>query len=265
MNQPPQPKPRAGTGQGTTVFVALVLAAALSRVALAQPDGVEPAARQLLKTSTDFLARQQQFSLDTESSLEVVSASGQKIQYDHTAKVSVQRPNKCRAERTGEIVDQIFYYDGKSLTLHNPNGKYYATIAAPSSLEEMLDFAREKLDVVAPAADLLYTNAYDILMQDVSSGFVVGKGVVDGMRCDHLAFRAPHVDWQIWTEEGCRPLVRKLLITSRDMLNAPQFTVVVKNWNLKPRFGAATFTFKPPQQTERVEFVRTDADRFKAK
>jgi hypothetical protein len=178
---------------GSGVALVLILAAASPQVALAQPDEVEPAARQLLKAATDFLARQQQFSLDTESSIDVVSASGQKIQYDHTAKVSVQRPNKWRAERTGGLVDQVFYYDGKSLTLHNPHGKYYATIAAPGTLEEMLDFARAKLDVVAPAGDLLYKNAYDILMQDVTLGFVVGEGVVNGVRCNHLAFRTPHV------------------------------------------------------------------------
>ena len=249
----------------SAVAIALLLAAALPQTAPAQTDGVTPAATQLLKASTDFLARQQRFSLDTANSIDVVLPSGQKVQFDHTAKVSVERPNKLRAERTGDMVDQVFYYDGKSLTLHNPYGKYYATIAAPSSLEEMLDFAREKLDVVAPAADLLYTNAYDILMQDVSSGFVVGKGVVDGMRCDHLAFRAPSTDWQIWIEEGSRPLVRKLVITSLEMLNAPQFTVVVKKWDLKPKFGAATFSFKPSKQTQKLEFVRKDLDALKAK
>jgi hypothetical protein len=250
---------------GRGVAVALLLAAAPPQAALAQPDEVAPAAKQLLKASTDFLARQQQFSVGTESSIDVVLASGQKIQFDHTAKVSVERPDKWRAERTGDLVDQVFYYDGKSLTLHNPHGGYYATIAAPGTLEEMLDFAREKLDVVAPAGDLLYKNAYDILMKDVTSGFVVGKGVVDGVRCDHLAFRAPNVDWQIWIEEGSRPLARKLVITSRDMLNAPQFTVVTKNWNLKLEFSAATFSFRPPQWLRKLEFVPKDADGIKAK
>lgn len=255
-------EPRHGTGtyRRGAVLVALLLATALPRAALAQPDGIEPAARQMLKASTDFLARQQKFSLETESSLDVVSDSGQKIQYDHTVRVSVQRPNKWRAEGTGEPVDQVFYYDGKSLTLHNPHRRYYATSPAPGTLEEMLDFAREKLDVVAPAADLIYTNAYDILMQEVTSGFVVGKGVVAGVRCNHLAFRAPHVDWQIWIEDGSRPLVRKLVITSQDMLNAPQFSVVVRKWNLKPRFGAATFKFKPPARTQKLEFVMQDAE-----
>lgn len=248
------------------VAVALVLlhAAGMPQTALAQPAEVSPRAAELLKASTDFLAGQQQFSLDTESSIEVVLASGQKIQFDHTARVSVERPNKLRAERTGDLVDQVFYYDGESLTLHNPVGNYYAKIAAPGTLEEMLDFAREKLDIVAPASDLLYRNAYDILMQDVTSGFVVGKGVVDGARCDHLAFRAPHVDWQIWIEEGDRPLVRKLVITTRDKLNAPQYTVVAKNWNLEPKFSAATFRFTPPKCPHEVQFVPRGADGVKA-
>ena len=244
---------------GRASAVALCLTLTLPQAALSQPSGVAPAAQQLLKASTDFMARQQRFSADTESSIEVVLDSGQKIQFDHTAKVSVERPNKLRAERTGDLVDQVFYYDGKSLTLHNPDGNYYATIAAPGTLEELLDFARDKLDVVAPAGDLLYKNAYDILMQEVTSGFVVGKGVVDGVRCDHLAFRAPHVDWQIWIEEGKRPLMRKLVITTRDKFNAPQFTVVTKNWNLKPKFSARTFGFTPPRGVQKVEFVLKDA------
>jgi len=252
------------------VAVALLVAAALpqvalSQVAVSQPAGIAPEARQLLKASTDFLARQQQFSLDTESSIDVVLASGQKVQFDHAAKVSVERPNKLRAERTGDLVDQVFYYDGKTLTLHNPVGNYYATTAAPGTIEEMLDMAREKLDIVAPAGDLLYKNAYDILLQDVTSGFVVGKGMVNGVRCDHLAFRAPHVDWQIWIEDGARPLLRKLVITTRDKLNAPQFSVVVKNWNLEPKFAAETFSYVPPKCPEKGEFVLKDADAPKAK
>lgn len=254
----------ARMSKGWVVGMALLVAATLPLPALAQATAISPQAVQLLKASTDFLACQQQFSLDTESSIEVVLATGQKIQFDHTARVSVERPNKLRAERTGDLVDQVFYYDGESLTLHNPVGNFYARVAAPGTLEEMLDFAREKLDIVAPASDLLYKNAYDILMQDVSSGFVVGKGVVDGVRCDHLAFRAPHVDWQIWIEDGDRPLVRKLVITTRDKLNAPQFTVVAKNWNLEPKFSAETFSFTPPRCPQEVQFVPKGADRFKA-
>ena len=227
----------------------------LPQVSLAQPAGIDPQATKLLKASTDFLASQKQFTVDTRSSLEVVLVSGQKIQFDHTARQSVLRPNKLRAERTGDLVEQVFYYDGKTLTLQNPSEKHYATVAAPGTIEEMLDLARTKLDIVAPAGDLVYKNAYEILMTDVTSGFVVGKGVVEGVRCDHLAFRAPHVDWQIWIQEGAQPLPRKLVITTRDMVNAPQFSMVMTKWNLKPAFIADTFSFSPTSGMKKVEFI----------
>jgi hypothetical protein len=237
------------------IWFGAVVAVVVSAAAQAQPAGVDPTAQRLLKASTEFLAGQGRFSVDTRNSLEVVLVSGQKIQFQHTGRQSVQRPNKLRAERTGDLVEQVFYYDGKSLTLHNPDEKVYATVPAPGTLEEMLDFARTSLDIVAPAGDLLYRNAYDILMKDVTSGFVVGKGVVEGVRCDHLAFRAPHVDWQIWIQEGKEPLVRKLVITTKDVVNAPQFSVVTTKWNLKPLFNDRTFVFTPPAGTKKVDFV----------
>ncbi|MCZ7565765.1 MAG: DUF2092 domain-containing protein [Burkholderiales bacterium] len=237
------------------VVLALVAAAAAPGAALAQPAGIEPEAERLLKASTAFLAAQQQFSADTRSTIEIVTEWGQKLQFDHAVTMAVKRPNKLWAARVGDLVDQVFYYEGKSLTLHNPSEKYYATVAAPGTLEEMLDFAREKLDIVAPAGDFLYKNAYEILTQDATSGFVVGKGVVEGVRCDHLAFRAPDVDWQIWIQEGSRPLPRKIVITTRDVLNAPQFAVVIRRWDLAPKLADAKFRFTPPKDAKRVEFL----------
>jgi hypothetical protein len=237
------------------IAAAALVIAVVAPQALAQPAGIDPQAEKLLKASTVFLARQKQFSLETRSSLEVVLASGQKIQFDHAARQSIQRPNKLRAERVGDLVDQVFYYDGKSLTLHSPSERLYATVPVPGTLEEMLDYARTSLDIVAPAGDLVYKNAYEILMDGVTGGFVVGKGVVEGVRCDHLAFRAPHVDWQIWIQEGNQPLPRKLVITTRDVVNAPQFSVVVTKWNLAPKLSDAMFAFTPPKGAKSVDFV----------
>jgi hypothetical protein len=233
----------------------IAAAATFSVAAQAQPAGIAPEAQRILKASTDFLASQQRFSADTRNTLEIVLTSGQKIEFNHTARQSVQRPNKLRAERTGDLVDQLLIYDGKSLTMHNPRDNVYAQVAAPDTLDAMLDFAREEFDIVAPAGDMIYRNAYDILMDDVTDGFVVGKAVIEGVRCDHLAFRAPHVDWQIWIQEGEQPLPRRLVITTRDMVNAPQFAVTVTNWNLVPTFDTQTFTFVPMGDAKKVDFL----------
>jgi hypothetical protein len=232
--------------------------AAIGCVALAaqaQPSGIDPQAQRLLKASTEFLASQQKFSAETRNTLEVVLKSGQKIELNHMARLSAQRPDRLRAERTGDLVDQVFIYDGKSLVLNNPQANVFAQVAAPDTLEGMLDFARSQLDIVAPAGDLLFKNSYDILMDGVTEGFVVGKAVVEGVRCDHLAFRAPHVDLQVWVQEGAQPLPRRLVITTRDLPNAPQFAVTITQWNLQPKFDDQTFRFTPPAGAKRVDFL----------
>lgn len=238
---------------GAATLAALTLA--LTPPASAQTAGIDPQATRILKASTDFLASQRRFSVETRNTLEVMLKSGQKIQFDHMARMRVQRPDKLRADRSGDLVGQSFYYDGKSLTLFNADEMTYATVAAPGTLEEMLEMARTKLDIIAPAGDLIYRNAYDLLVADATQGFVVGKGVVEGSRCDHLAFRAPNVDWQIWIQEGKEPVPRKLVITSRDQPGAPQFSVVVTKWNLKPVFTPETFRFKAPRSATRIDFV----------
>jgi hypothetical protein len=234
---------------------AIVALAMLSVAAQAQSAGIAPEATRILKASTDFLASQQQFSADTRNTLEVVLKSGQKIEFNSTARQSVQRPNKLRAERTGDLVEQVFVYDGKTLTLYEPQDKVYAQVAAPGTLEEMLDFARTKLDIIAPISDLVYKDAYKILMDGVTDGIVVGKAVIEGVRCDHLAFRAQQVDWQIWIQEGAQPLPRKIVITTLDLPSAPQFAVTVTRWNLKPAFDAQTFNFTQQAGVKKIDFI----------
>jgi hypothetical protein len=234
---------------------AIAALATLSVATPAQSAGIAPEAKQILKASTDFLASQQRFSAETRNTLEVVLKSGQKIEFNSTARQFVQRPNRLRAERTGDLVKQVFVYDGQSLTLYNPQQNVYAQVAAPGTLEDMLDFARTKLDIVAPAGDLIYKNAYDVLMDGVTDGMVVGKAVIEGVRCDHLAFRAPQVDWQIWIQEGAQPLPRKIVITTLDLPNAPQYSITMTQWNLKPTFDAQTFKFTPQAGMKQIDFL----------
>ena len=221
-----------------------------------QAPGIEDRADQLLRKMSDYLSGLPQFSVKTENTLEVVLRSGQKIQYDNPAELSLLRPNKLHAKRVGDIVDQEFYYDGKSLTLFQKDQNVYATIDAPPTIDETIDFAREYLDLHCPGGDLIYKNAYSILTEDVISGFYVGMSVVGGTKCHHLAFRGNGVDWQIWIEEGNRPLPKKFIVTSKWMTGAPQFTVVIKSWDLSPKFTENMFTFEPPNDAHKIDFIR---------
>ena len=225
-----------------------------------QPAGMEPQAEKLLRRMSDYLAGRQQFTVKAESTLEVVLTSGQKLQFGSPATASVWRPNRLRADRKGDIVNQEFYYDGKTLTLYNPKENLYAATAAPPTLDETLDFAREKLDIIAPAAELLYKNAAEKMLKESSSGFVVGPSVVAGVKSTHLAFRGAEVDWQIWIEDGDKPLPRKFVLTSKKVSGEPQFTVLIRSWDLTPKLTDQMFTFVPPKGAKKIEFLQLTAE-----
>lgn len=223
-------------------------------------DGLEPGAVERLRGSLNYLGGMEAFSLEASSSIEVVMPSGQKIQLDNLSLLTVQRPNKLYAERLGELANQELYYDGKTLTLHEVDAGVYATVDAPKNIEEMADYARESLDIVMPGGDLLHSNAFDILMDGVHTAFTVGTAEIAGVECDHLAFSAPGTDFQIWIQQGDRPLPRKMVITSRDVVNAPQFSVVINAWDQTPDLSNELFHFEPPEDAMAIDFISLGTD-----
>jgi hypothetical protein len=231
------------------------LSATVSTEVRAQAPAVDPDAITLLRSSTDYLKGLKQFRVETDTALEVVISSGEKIQFGHRVALTMQRPNKLRAERVGELVNQTFYYDGKSLSLNLPDYRYYATVAAPPAMEAMLDFARDKLNVIAPAADLVYSNAFERLTEGLTSAFIVSAAMVSGARCVHLALRNAEVDWQIWIQQGDKPLPRKFVVTSKKMAQSPQFVVTLSKWDTAPKVTEAMFRFVPPKGSRKIDFL----------
>jgi hypothetical protein len=229
----------------------------------AQESAIDPVAAGRLEQSMAYLGAQEKFEVKASMTSEVVLDSEQKIQYDSAGVLSIHRPNKLNAHRTGELVEQDFIYDGETLTLYSPVDKYYATVDAPDNLDGMLDFSMATLGIIAPAADLLYSNAYQGLMENVMSGFVVGEVELHGVMCDHLAFRDGLVDWQIWIAQGDRPLPMKMVITTLDVPNAPQFSVVMTDWNLHPLFLEGKFKFTPPKDAVRIDFLGAQLESVK--
>jgi len=233
----------------------LALSFPVSPEVRAQAVAVDPAATQILKRMTDYLGSLQKFSVHTQNSLEDLLDSGHRVDCEVSANVIVSRPNKLQAERRGDVIDQIFYYNGKTLTLYNPSDKVYATEPAPGTIEEMLDFARESLGLTVPVADLVYRNAFPLLMQDVTLGVVVGKAVIGGVKCQHLLFSRPGVDFQVWVADGGQPLPHKYVVTDTATPARMSITTVMSDWNVAPAVADARFTFVPPQGAKRITFM----------
>lgn len=237
---------------------ALVLFISVATVPVAvqaQPPMVDPAATQILQRMADHLGSLQKFSVHTQNTLEDWLDSGHRVDYEVAAEVVISRPNKLRAERKGDMVDQIFYYDGKTLTLHNPSAKVYAMDQAPGSIEEMLDYVREALGLIVPVADLVYRNAFPLLMQDVTMAVVIGKSVIDDVQCDHLLFSRPGVDFQVWVADSGPPLPYKYTITDTGLPGRLSISTVMSDWNENPSVKDERFTFAAPKGAQLIDFM----------
>jgi hypothetical protein len=221
-------------------------------------QAIDPKADSILRQMSEHLNTLPQFSVHVENSLDILLSSGQKLQMGRAGDIFVRRPDRIHANMKGDRFNQEFFYDGKSITLFTKNLNYYATIKAPSNIEEAVDLAEESVGLVAPIADLIYRNCYDILIQDVQSGFYVGLSTVLGVECHHLAFRGEETDWQIWIQNSAKPLPRKFIITSKWVAGAPQFTAFVTNWNVSPQLKDSLFTFVKPEGAQKFEFLSAE-------
>ncbi len=232
-----------------------VLSATIITGVRAQSPAVDPAATQILQRMTDYLGGLKRFSVHTQNTLEDWLDSGHRVDFDVSATVNVSRPNKLHALRKGELIDQDFYYDGKTLTLYNPSDKVYATEPAPGTFEGLFKFMYESLGFLVPVSDLVYPDAFPLLMRDVTYAVVLGKTFIDGVRCDHLLFSRPGVDFQVWVADGGRPLPRKYVVTDTGNPSRLSISTVMSDWNVAPSVDDAQFTFVPPQGAKQISFM----------
>ena len=235
---------------GRGMLVTVAAAASLCCVAaVANADD----ASAILKSMSSYVASQKTISLTFDSSVEVVTPEVEKIQFASSGQLLLSRPDKLRATRTGGYADVQLVSDGKTVTLYGKNLNSYAQADAPSSIDQLVDLMRTKLNVEIPGADLLLADSYAALNSEVIEAKHIGQGVVDGVECEHLAFRNEETDWQLWVEVGPQPIPHKYVITSKAVGGAPQYTLVIRNWKTDVQPPADAFAFKPDGEAKKID------------
>ncbi len=240
--------------------VLLVLLSLIPALAFAAPrdEGprIDPEATRQLKQMSDYLSSLRSFRVDTQAVDEAVTKQGQKLQFVADSRISVERPNRLRADRVGPMTHIVFRYDGQHYTVFGKRTGYYAIAPAPATLDAAIDDVRAKYGIDAPAADLFLSRPYDELMDGVRSARYIGVEPIDGVPCHHLAFQGTDTDWQIWIEAGPQPLPRRYVITTKDLKNQPQFTVSLKDWQPNAPIDAREFAFTPPSGAKQIDLLK---------
>ncbi len=236
-------------------LVFFALSATAPQETRAEAQAVDPAATEILERMTGYLGSLKQFSVQTQNTLEDVLATGHRVDLDISAEVTISRPNKLRSERRGDMVNQIFYYNGKALTLYNPSANVYATKPVPDTFEGLFKYMYESLGFGVPVSDLVYSDAFPLLMQDVNYAAVIDKAFIGGIKCDHLLFSRPGVDFQVWVSEGSKPLPLKYVITDTTTPGLLSVSTLMSDWNVEPKVDDGQFTFVPPKGAQQIDFM----------
>jgi hypothetical protein len=136
------------------------------------------------------------------------------------------------------------------LTVNGKDKNIFAQLDSPGSVDQLINLLRDKYSVAAPGGDLLLSRSFDEMTADVIDAKDVGRGVIDGVECEHLAFRNTDTDWQVWVELGARPIPHKYVITTKGVTGMPQYTLRIKEW--RADVAADAFAFKPAQGAQKV-------------
>jgi hypothetical protein len=218
---------------------------------------VETHADRLLKEMGDYLKSADAFTFHAESSYDAIDRNGQKIRFGGTTDVTLRRPDRLRSKFIGDERQTQTFYDGKTVTIYNPAINMYAVTDVPPDIDSAIDMIFDKYGVSVPLADIVYADPYNILIENVIEGRWVGRHSIAGVPCNHLAFIQESIDWQIWIEDGPKPVPRQVLITYKDEPGWPQYFARLNSWDLKPEFSDDYFQFQPPAGSDEMEFIVT--------
>jgi len=201
---------------------------------------------------SDYLAAQKTISFEYDSNLGIVSTQQQKIGLASSGTMTLERPDKLHATRTGGFANVEMVFDGKTLSLLGKNANVYAQVEAPGTIDHLVDELRDKYHRPVPAADLLMSDPYKELMAPVTDVKDLGSGVIRGVECDHLTFRTKEVDWQIWIAQGARPYPCRYIITSKKIRGSPEYTLDIRGWNAGAEVASEAFKLEIPPGAQKL-------------
>jgi hypothetical protein len=228
------------------VLVALVFVGSLVSPALfaqSKPSvassPIEPRALDLLEAARTKLDNAKAFSFRTRTAQGSQGGSPEVAVFFADSQFAVLRPDKSRAKvRGGPAMD--LYFDGAKLTAYQPTLNVYST----ATLEALIPFALQRPEILFLLGDVLQSDPKTIT-QSITRARYKGATQIAGNRCDHAAFAAPGLEWELWIDTRTA-LPCRLTGTLLDVQGTPRFAMDFFDWKLNPAVSAASFAFSKP-------------------
>jgi hypothetical protein len=222
-------------------------------------SSIDPDAIEALNKMGAYLRSLKAFQVDSEVTNDDVLDDGEIITDIRTNTLLAVSPNLLRAELKSDDKDVFLFYDGKNFTVYGKLLNYYASVPAPGTNAQLVDKVYNDYGIEIPLVDLFKWGTDNAAVGKITFALDVGPSTVQGITCEHYAFRQEGLDWQIWIQLGDYPLPRKFVIRTLTDDARPQHTSNLV-WNLAPSYNEAAFAFDPPAGALRIPLKNINAD-----
>jgi len=151
-----------------------------------------------------------------------------------------------------------FYYDGKTMMAFAPVENHVAVAEAPPTIDAALKAAYDTAAIYFPFTDMIVTDPYGAIADDLTHAFYIGQShVVGGTTTDMVAYADDSVFVQIWI--GAEDKLPRMLraVFKRDPARL-RHQMELSNWQLEPTTSAEAFTSVKAGSATRIEFARPD-------
>ena len=220
---------------------------------------LEAKAIELLKASCARLAAAHSMSFTAEVTYESPSRAGFPLAYSTKSDVVMQRPDKLRVITLGDGPASEFYYDGKMMMAYAPAENLVAIADAPPTLDETLEVAYHIAAIYFPFDDVIVTDPYKDISDDLRLAFYIGQSkVVGGTTTDMVAYDTGGVFIEAWigAEDKLPRMLRAIYADDPQQL---RHRLELSNWKLDPPVAAEVFGSAKASAAKHIKFARPDA------
>lgn len=217
-------------------------------------DIVDPEVVSKIEGMGKFIKGLEKFTVSSNSSIDIVLETGQKVQFNTDITYKVQRPDKFFVEIKSSSKHRQYFFNGENLTIFAPDTKFYTVLKTKGNISEIIDEA-QKHNIEMPLIDLVDWNSDRARQKKVTSAVLVDTIGEGEKAVDHFAIRQEDIDWQVWLPQSDKYLPQKVIYEKNNEPARPQF-VANLNWNINPKFNSSIFKFTPPKDSFEIELMK---------
>lgn len=223
--------------------------------ARAEQAGQTEQALATLARMSKFLSSQPTLRFEADIQYDAVQRSGQKVEFGSQRKLAFARPNHVRVDVShwnGE--EELITFDGHHLSATLLGRRVFASREFEGTGAEALELLVDEHGLAAPLADLLRRDLASEIADRVISARHLRTVTIGGLLCDHLAFRAERIDFQLFIRQGDEPFPVRFIIDYHTEAGSPQFRAQLRDWDVAADLPDSLFRFLPAVGAQRIPF-----------